>query len=185
MACTFRTASINDIQEVLSLHARYQVDTINETDKKDGFITTAFTPEQLTALITKENGLFLALQDDRIVAYAMAASWGFWSQWPMFAHMIKGLPDLQYKTHVLSVDNSYQYGPICVDKSVRGSGVFEDLFEYALAQMAVKYTVLVTFVNKINPRSLAAHTQKAKLDVLQEFDYNNNHYYELVCLTHR
>jgi len=139
ICCIWRLASGVWRLEVLSLHARYQVDTINETDKKDGFITTAFTPEQLTALITKENGLFLALQDDRIVAYAMAASWGFWSQWPMFA----------------------------------------------LAQMAVKYTVLVTFVNKINPRSLAAHTQKAKLDVLQEFDYNNNHYYELVCLTHR
>lgn len=183
MYFTYRTATHNDIDEVLTLHARYQVDTIDEKDKKDGFITTAFNQTQLTDIIEKENGLFLAISNNRIVGYAMAACWQYWSQWPMFAHMVKELPNLQYKGYVLSVDNSYQYGPICVDQSVRGSGVFEALFYYALEKMSVKYSVLVTFINKINQRSFAAHTKKVNLDVLQEFEYNNNHYYELVCLT--
>lgn len=185
MTLQLQTAQLSDIDEVLRLHARYQIDSISEDDKKDGFITTAFTRQHLTDLINQEQGLFLAKQDGVIVAYAMAASWQFWSIWPMFAHMIKDLPNLRYLDQPLSVDNSYQYGPVCVDKSVRGSGVFEALFVFALQAMSSRYPILVTFINKINPRSYAAHVNKAGLEVIQEFEFNNNHYYELACATHR
>ncbi|RCU52533.1 MULTISPECIES: GNAT family N-acetyltransferase [Corallincola] len=181
----FRCAELADIDNVLSLHFRYQVDSIAEEDKKDGFVTTPFTKEEMTQLITQERGLFIAEKEGEVVAYAMAASWQFWSKWPMFAHMIKGLPSLTYNEQVLSVDNSYQYGPVCVDKSVRGEGVFEQIFEFALQQMSTRYPILVTFINKINPRSYAAHVRKAKLDVIQEFEFNNNQYFELACPTVR
>ncbi|WP_204378476.1 GNAT family N-acetyltransferase [Agaribacterium haliotis] len=179
----YRQATREDIDDVLELHYRYQVDSIHEDDKKDGFITTAFNSDQLGELIEQEQGLFIARQDAKLVAYAMAASWGFWSKWPMFQHMIRDLNKLEYRTYKLSVKNSYQYGPVCVDKNVRGQGVFESIFTYARRAMQGRYPVLVTFVNKINPRSFAAHTRKAGLDVIQEFEYNNNFYYELACLT--
>jgi hypothetical protein len=107
---------------------RYQIDSIAEDDKADGFVTTPFTKEQMADLINKENGLFIAKKDGAVVAYVMAASWNFWSVWPMFAFMIKELPKLEYQGQTLSVDNSYQYGPICIDKSIRGTGVLENIF---------------------------------------------------------
>lgn len=179
----FRYATPNDINQVLELHSRYQIDSISDADKKDGFITTAFNEEQLAELIEREQGLFVAFKGDSIVAYAMAASWAYWSRWPMFAHMIKDLPNLEYKGHFLSAENSYQYGPVCVDKTMRGQGVFEGIFNFARQEMKKRYPVLVTFINKINTRSFAAHTQKVGLDIIQEFEYNNNQYYELACLT--
>jgi hypothetical protein len=175
-----KIAQISDIEKVLELHAKYQVDSIKQEDKKDGFITTSFTKEQLTKLINEEQGLFIAIKGEDIIAYAMCASWHFWSMWPMFVHMIKDLPNLKYLGHTLSVENSYQYGPVCVDKSVRGTGVLEALFDFSRAEMSKKYPILVTFINKINPRSYEAHTRKLGLEVIQEFDYNNNNYYELV-----
>lgn len=174
-----RVAKLEDIDEILELHARYQVDTINEDDKKDGFITTAFTKEQLTSLIEDEQGLFLAKQDGKVVAYVMAASWQYWSAWPMFVHMIKDLHTVKFNNMTLTVDNSYQYGPVCVDKSVRGSGALEKIFDFAREQMSKRYPILVTFINKINPRSFEAHTRKLGLEVVKEFDFNNNNYYEL------
>ncbi len=185
MKIEYRRANLADIDAILALHHRYQVYSINEDDKNDGFITTAFSEQQLSELINKEKGLFVAIKNNGVVAYAMAASWDFWSQWPMFAHMIKGLSEQRYKGLTLSTANSYQYGPVCVDKPVRGEGIFEALFEYALSEMAKRYAVLVTFINKVNPRSFAAHTRKVNLDVTKEFEYNNNHYYELACLTPR
>jgi hypothetical protein len=176
----FKIAELSDIPATLALHAKYQVDTIDEQDKKDGFVTTAFTAQQLTDLITQEQGLFIATEGKQVVAYVMAASWQFWSRWPMFAHMIKDLPNLTYLGQTLSVDNSYQYGPVCIDKSLRGSGMLEEIFDFSRREMAKRYPILVTFINKINPRSFAAHTKKLKLSVIQEFEYNNNHYYELV-----
>ncbi len=94
--------------------------------------------------------------------------------------MIKDLPTLEYLNQKLSVDNSYQYGPICIDKSVRGKQVLERIFDFSRAHMAKRFPILVTFINKINPRSYEAHTRKLGLEVICEFDFNNNHYYELV-----
>lgn len=175
-----KVAQLTDIDAVLELHYKYQVDSIAEEDKKDGFVTTPFTKDQLTELITKEQGLFIAIKDEKVLAYAMAASWQFWSIWPMFEHMIKGLNKLTYLNQTLSVDNSYQYGPICIDKSVRGSGMLEKIFDFSREHMSKRFPILVTFVNKINPRSYEAHKRKLGLEVIQEFEYNNNHYYELV-----
>jgi hypothetical protein len=56
----FETAKVDDIDGVLLLHSKYQIDTILEEDKKDGFVTTSFTKEQMVKLIEDENGLFVA-----------------------------------------------------------------------------------------------------------------------------
>lgn len=176
----YKIATIDDIAEVLELHSKYQIDSIKEEDKKDGFVTTSFTPEQLRELIEKEQGLFVATKDDKIVAYVMSASWQFWSSWPIFATMIRDLGGLHYLGQKLTVENSYQYGPVCADKSVRGSGVLEGLFDFAREQMSARYPILVTFINKANPRSFMAHTKKIGLEVINEFEFNNNSYYELV-----
>ncbi|WP_432664376.1 GNAT family acetyltransferase [Wukongibacter baidiensis] len=175
-----KIAELTDIDGILELHSKYQVDTIAEEDKKDGFVTTSFTKELLSDLINEEKGIAIAKIDKKVIAYAMSASWQFWSKWPMFQHMIADLPNLEYLGRKLSVDNSYQYGPVCVDKSVRGTGVLEKVFDFAIEQMSERYPIMVTFINKINPRSYEAHTRKLGLEVIQEFEYNNNNYYELV-----
>ncbi|MCH9813604.1 MAG: GNAT family acetyltransferase [Epsilonproteobacteria bacterium] len=176
----YKVAKLSDIEAVLALHFKYQVDSIAPEDKKDGFVTTPFTKEELTSLIEQEEGLFIARVEGKVVAYVMAASWQFWSAWPMFAHMIKDLSNLNYLGQQLSVDNSYQYGPICIDKSVRGTEVLAGIFHFSLAHMAKRYPILVTFINKTNPRSYEAHVRKLRLEVIQEFTFNQNHYYELV-----
>ena len=175
-----KIATLDDIDGILKLHNMYQIDHIKEEDKKDGFVTTAFSVEELQDIITQEQGIFVAIIDGEIVAYVMSASWQFWSKWPMFAFMIKDLPNLEYLGKKLTVDNSYQYGPVCVNKKVRGTGVLEKLFDFALESMSKRYEILVTFVNKINQRSYEAHKRKLGLDVIQEFEYNNNKYYEMV-----
>jgi len=175
-----KIAQLKDIDNILKLHAKYQLATIKEEDKKDGFVTTGFSYEELKDIIEQEQGIFIAVEDDIVLGYVMSASWKFWSKWPMFVHMIKDLPKLNYLGETLSMDNSYQYGPVCIDKSVRGSGLLEKLFDFALDSMSKRYPILVTFVNKINERSYAAHKRKLGLDVIQEFEFNGNHYYEMV-----
>jgi len=178
-----KVATLENIEEVLTLHYRYQIDSINDEDKSDGFITTAFTKNHLSSLIESENGLFIACVDNKIVAYAMAASWSFWSQWPMFQFMIKNLHDSSCSEQIITEENSYQYGPVCVDKSVRGQGVFESIFNFSLSEMSNRYPIMVTFINQINPRSYEAHIRKTDLKVIKHFEFNNNNYYKLACKT--
>jgi len=179
----YKIAELSDIEATLKLHAKYQIDTIKEEDKKDGFVTTAFSKEELTELIEQEQGLFIAKEGDEVLAYVMSASWEFWSKWAMFQYMIADLPNLEYKGDKLTTKNSYQYGPICIDKSIRGTEVLQNIFDFALKEMAKRYPVLITFVNQINPRSFGAHHRKLGLDVIQEFEFNGNKYWELGCLT--
>ena len=150
-------ADIPDIDGVLDLHARYQVDSITEDDKKDGFVTTPFSKDELIRLVIDEEGLFIAKRNGVVVAYVMAASWGYWASWPMFRFMAEGLSSLEYAGLALTTENSYQYGPVCLDKSIRGSGVLEKIFNFSRQEMSKRFDVLVTFVNKKNPRSYQAH----------------------------
>ncbi len=175
-----KIAELQDIEATLELHAKYQVDSIQEEDKKDGFVTTAFSKVELTKLIEEERGLFVAKDGNEVLAYVMAASWNFWSQWAMFEFMIDDLENLEYLGQTLNTENSYQYGPICIDKRIRGSGILEGIFDLARAEMHKRYPILVTFVNKSNPRSFEAHKRKLGLEVIKEFHYNGNEYYQMV-----
>ena len=180
-----RRAEMNDLEGVMALHKQYHVDSINPADKPDGFVTTNFTPEQLQALVEKERGITIAKDGERVICYAMAASWQFWSEWPFFVHMIQQLPEHSFEGQVLSTDNSYQYGPICVDKQYRGSGVLQKVFDASLDSMASRFPIMVTFINQINHRSYAAHTRKLKMHTVCTFQFNNNDYYMLACPTVR
>jgi hypothetical protein len=175
----YRNATLKDIYGVSQLQKKYHISTISEEDKPDGFVTTLFTEEQFKKLTEKENGLAIACDNDKVIAYAMAASWEYWSVWSLFQYMISDLPNTKYLGQVLSTKNSYQYGPICIDKQYRGTEVLPNLFEFSRLQMKDRYPILITFINKINGRSYRAHVDKLGLEVIKTFDYNNNHYYEL------
>ncbi len=175
----YRSANVSDIEAVSTLQKKYHVSTVSEEDKKDGFVTTLFSYDQFKAIIEKENGLTIAVENGAVVAYAMAASWEFWSAWPMFQYMIKDLPNVSYRGKQLTIANSFQYGPVCVYKSYRGKNVVCNIFEASRRQMSKRFPILVTFINEANPRSFAAHTKKVGFEVIKTFDYNNNHYYEL------
>jgi hypothetical protein len=175
----YRNATIADIPGISELQQKYHVSTISEEDKPDGFVTTLFTKGQFKELIEKENGLAIACDENKIIAYAMAASWEYWSEWPLFQHMIRDLPNTKFFGQVLNTENSYQYGPICIDKKYRGTKVLINLFEFSRQQMNKRYPILITFINHINPRSYIAHTKKLGLEVIKNFQFNNNQYYEL------
>lgn len=175
----YRNATLKDIPGISELQQKYHVSTISEEDKADGFVTTLFTNEQFKDLIERENGLAIACDNDKVVAYAMAASWQFWSVWPLFQFMIKDLPNTTYLGQALTLENSYQYGPVCIHKDYRGSEVLPNIFDFSRLQMSKKYPILITFINQINHRSYKAHTKKLGLDIIKTFEFNNNQYFEL------
>ena len=93
------------------------------------------------------------------------------------------VPDMPFEGTALDETNTYQYGPVCVDVSVRGTGVFEGIFKASLKQFEDQYPVMVTFINQINGRSYAAHTKKAHMTEIGTFDFNNNHYWMMAIKT--
>ena len=176
-------ATLNDMDGVLALLKANHVSSMTEEEKKNGFVTTNMTVEQMTRLISDEDGVTVAKDGDRVVAFALAASWDYWKEWPFFQNMIGLLPDNIFNGEALSTQNSYQYGPVCVDKNYRGTGVFEKVFFASLEGMEKRFPYMATFVNQVNPRSFAAHTRKALMTEVSTFSYNNNNYWLLACKT--
>ncbi|MBR6749329.1 MAG: hypothetical protein IKM10_02375 [Bacteroidaceae bacterium] len=176
-------ATLDDFEGIVALLRRYHVDYISPEDKKDGFVTTNLTTDQLTRLIVDEQGVTIAKENGRVYAFALAASWDYWAEWPLFAYMIEHLEEYELDGVKLTRNNSYQYGPICVDTAVRGTGVFEKVFYASLASMRSRYPIMATFINKINPRSYAAHTRKVHTTEAGTFQFNNNNYFLMSCST--
>lgn len=176
-------ATMEDFDGIVKLLKRYHIDYITPEDKVDGFVTTNLTDEQLKRLIEEEKGVTIAKEDGKVYAFALAASWDYWKEWPLFAYMIERLENYTLNGVTITKENSYQYGPICVDKSVRGTGIFEKVFYASLASMKSRFPIMATFINKINPRSYAAHTRKVHTTEAGTFDFNNNNYFLMSCAT--
>lgn len=176
-------ATMRDFDGVMGLLRANHVSNVPEEERINGFVTTNLTDGQMEALIAKERGVTIAREGDRVLAFALAAPWEYWSVWPLFQHMIKILPEYSFMGKPMSVEESYQYGPVCLERTVRGTGLFEEVFFASLFSMRERYPVMATFVNSINPRSYAAHSRKAGMDTLGTFDFNGNHYYLMACGT--
>jgi CheY-like chemotaxis protein len=173
-----RIGTTADIPGILALQAQNLLANLAADQRADGFVTTPFTPEILTELLA-QRGVFVAVQEDQIIAYILAGSWDFFSRWPIFLYMVSLLPSWQFQGQPLSASKTFQYGPVCVDKKYRGQQVLPQLFEIMRFSFADRYSVGVTFINQLNPRSYAAHTQKLQWQVVAEFEFNQGKFYGL------
>jgi len=176
-----RIAVESDIKGVLELQSLNLYGNLSPDELESGFVTTPITEEQILAIMA-QTGLFVAEQDSKVVGYAYAGSWDYFSQWAIFPHMLDRLTRIDFQNERITANNSFQYGPVCIAKSLRGSGAFPRLFATMRSHMTAKYLIGTTFINQINQRSLKAH-QKLDLTVIDEFEFNNNSYYSLAFPT--
>lgn len=171
-------AKLSDINGILALQELYLVSNLSKEEKVAGFVTTPFSIPQLTEVISQQ-GLFLAKDNNKIIAYIVAAGWDFFNQWPIFKHMTTLFPDLTFLDFDITTTNSFQYGPICIDKEYRGKGLITPLFEFMRIHLVKRYPLSLTFINKTNIPSTKAHTEKLNWTIIADFHFNNNNYFIL------
>ena len=180
--CLIRIGTEDDISGILGLQSKNLYSNLSTAELADGFVMTPFTPE-LIGLLLKQSGVFVAESQGEIVAYLLAGDWEFFSQWEIFRVMIGRMSELEFHGKEISVQNSFQYGPICIDRSLRGSGLLAQLFAKMRSSFSPQYPIGVTFINKLNQRSFLAHTNKLKLEIIDEFELNGNSFYTLAFPT--
>ncbi len=73
----------------------------------------------------------------------------------------------------------FVYGPVCVARDARGSGVLQALFAGLLDEVAGRYDVGAAFADAANPRSLQAHVRKLGMQVLRGFEFEDRSYHLL------
>ncbi|HLV40375.1 GNAT family acetyltransferase [Xanthomarina sp.] len=171
-----RIGTKNDIDGILALQEKNLYRNLNDVERKEGFVTTPFTVNQIEEII-KENGLFVAItKNNELVAYAFAGSWNYFEQWEIFNFMVSRFPKLSFHGNKITTENSFQYGPVCIDKNYRGQGLLNQIFEEMRIEFLKAYPISITFINKINVISEKAHTRKLGWEIIDEFEFNNNTY---------
>ena len=170
-----RLGRTSDIEGILALQERNLFANLSEADRRDGFVTTIFTPELIQEFVDVD-GVFVAEHADQIAGYAFGGPWSIYDRWPIFHAMTANFPALRFEGQPLNRENSFQYGPICLDRSVRGSGLLPQLFATVCAAFAPQQLIGTTFINRRNERSMRAHTLKLGLTVIDHFDFNGQSY---------
>jgi hypothetical protein len=173
-----RLGTAADFAGIEALQAQNLLANLPPDRRADGFVTTPLTAPLLAELLAID-GIFVAVANEQIIAYAMAGTWDFFDRWPIFPLMVSLLPSWQFQGQPLQATNTFQYGPVCVAQAYRGQQVLPRLFATLRSSLAPRYTHGVTFINQLNPRSLAAHTKKLQWQIVGEFEFDGGNFYGL------
>ena len=122
-----RRATKADINGILELQSLNLYANLSPGELEQGFVTTPITAEQIETILA-QSGLFVA-EEEKVVGYAFAGGWDFFCQWAIFPYMLSRLVLLEYQGVKLTSDNTFQYGPVCIAKTLRGSGTFLNYFK--------------------------------------------------------
>ncbi len=177
-----RIGTESDIEGIIALQSQNLYANLSTAELAGGFVTTPFTQELIRRLLA-QTGVFVAEVDGKIVGYMLAGDWDFFSQWEIFRLMTSRLPTLEFQGKTIEIEQSFQYGPVCIDRTLRGSGILPELFAKMRTSIAPSFPIGVTFINQLNQRSLMAHTRKLGLEIIDEFELNGNSFYTLAFST--
>jgi hypothetical protein len=179
---TARIGTDRDIDGILNLQSLNLYANLSADELDDGFVTTPFTPDLIRSLLAQD-GVFVAESDRKVVGYVLAGGWDFYTQWEIFRVMIARMPKLVFLGRDIDVNNSFQYGPVCVARSMRGTETLSKMFAVMRSSFASRYPIGITFINRLNQRSLAAHHRKLGMEIVDEFEFNGNSFYTLAFST--
>src|SRR5690349_24147578 len=88
-----RAGCNSDIEGILDLQSRNLYVNLSPSERENGFVTTPFTSVQL-ATFHSNDGIFVAESTHGVVAYALAGTWEYFSQWPIFPYMVSRFQQL-------------------------------------------------------------------------------------------
>jgi hypothetical protein len=174
----YRKAIPADFEGILRLQHQNLLTTLRGEDLSQGFLTIELTREQLHK-INSELGIFVALQDKKVIGYLMAESLEFAVGYPLIAHLFSRLTEFKYDGVILSSRKLFVYGPVCIDREHRGRRILEELFKVMLRALQGEYDVGVAFVSALNPRSFNAHTNKLGMRMIDEFEFIGQKYWTI------
>lgn len=166
----FRRAEPQDFESILRLQHQNLFSTLSETERVNGFLSTAYTFEDFQRM-HQSMGIIICEHQGALAGYLCAS----------YPEAIRRLPHpfpsammdfcqrLSYKQRPLSDYRFFIGNPACIAAPYRGYGVLARLVEAVCELPSSDTEVGVTFVAINNQRSLQA-CQKLNLNALGTFE---------------
>jgi hypothetical protein len=174
-AFQYRRATPQDYPAILHLQSANYIANLSDEDRKEGFLSAEFTPEQ-TAKIAEDLGTMVAVVGNRVAGFLCAFCREFETGSPVIAKMLDSYDLVIFEGKRLSSFNSYIYGPVCIGREYRRHGLLRGLYEAQKKDLAGRFEVGVAFVSRSNPHSLQAHVAGLGMAEVGEFELKGNVY---------
>jgi predicted GNAT superfamily acetyltransferase len=175
----FRRAQVEDYPAILSLQAANHIRNLTVDERKQGFLSAEFSPDQVAAM-AEDLGTTVAVVGGGVAGFLCAFRNEFDHGSPVVAKMLQSYDRVEFEGRSLSSFNSYIYGPVCIAREHRGRGLLRGLYEAQKRELAGQFDVGVAFVSRDNPHSLRAHTSGLGMKDVGEFELAGNIYVILV-----
>ncbi len=161
------TEELNQILKLQEQNLRHLVS--DEIKEKEGFVTLQHDFSMLKKMndacahcIVKHKG--------KVVGYALSMLKKFQNDIPllvpMFIQIEKAIKQQK------EVSNYIAMGQICIDKKMRGQGVFRGLYNYMAQELKHDFDAIITEVDTKNTRSSNAH-KAVGFELLKNYRANN------------
>ncbi|MDX2107753.1 MAG: GNAT family N-acetyltransferase [Candidatus Melainabacteria bacterium] len=171
----FRRASGADFDGIVKLQDQNLASKISDKQKKDGFLSAAFSAQQFESM-DNDGCVVIGIDEDQSVkAFLCSSTPMFNLPFPLPAAMIERFSNIELSGKKLSNQQVLITGPVCIDQSLRGQGVLAKLYEALYKELFGQYDAAVVFVSKENPRSIKAH-EKLGMTIVDEFVFNAKDY---------
>ncbi len=146
-----------DFQGILQLQKRNLLTNLTPGEAaSQGFVTVVHTLEQLSSLNAQEKHV-VAKEGDRIIAYVLAMTPASRSDIPVLIPMFDLFNELFYNGRPIAEQDYIVVGQVCIDKSYRGKGLFDQCYAAYKEQYSTRYSFAITEIATGNTRSLKAH----------------------------
>lgn len=173
-----RALTAGELNEILNLQEQNLRHLISDDVKeKEGFVTLQHDFNILKKMndacahcIAKLNG--------KVVGYALSMLQDFKNDIPLLVPMFNEIDELILEKNLSP--NYIAMGQICVDKSVRGMGVFRGLYHFMAQQLKNDFDAIITEVDIKNTRSSNAH-KAVGFEVLKNYT-SNDQFWEVIIL---
>lgn len=176
-----RRAEPADIPALMDLEARYYVGNLDPDAQRNGFISVLHSAAWFTDTIGG-GGLHVATSDGAVAGF-IAVTPPPSSDDPRLGLITRAVLDLAGRVEFGGAPIALQRwafrGPVLIDTSLRGQGVYAAFNDVTRAAYRDRYDVGVLFVAAGNPRSLHTTTTKLGATVLADFEADGRRYHFL------
>lgn len=148
LQATIRTGRISDLTELVELNHKWYKP--NLADINNGYLSVIYDMDFFEKIIRNKD-LMVFTKEDKIAGYVLVNTV---IATPHIDTVRKEYNESRPENNLKSVAFSYQ---ILVDKELQGTGFFIEAQKEYFSYFKSKYEILVSTVNKENPRSIAAH----------------------------
>jgi L-amino acid N-acyltransferase YncA len=160
---------------VLALQEANLRDNLTDDARDQGFLSARFTREQFAAM-DADVAVVVAEVDGSVAGYLCGSSVEFNLQFPLLAAMVAHYPYAQLHDRSLQHYTSFVYGPVCVDRKLRGRGLVRGLYHALVSEVTGRFEIGVGFVAQDNAHSMAVHAEGLGMRDAGAFEFGGRSY---------